>query len=349
MDNLEFANRISKFRREKGLSQKELGDLLNVSNKAVSKWENGESLPKTSTMLKLAKLLDIDGNELIGLTGNSNNDEKEMLSRLESENAALKSRLDEINNNRKKLFYVLLCVILLCLAAATALILIFSGSSERHNNGIEDAGEVGTKIVFSEKTFVPISSFEEYFILNNPSNTLLNDERTAFYYALDGSSRSIAVNCSQSNDKYVSVKINRSVYMYKSAQLPELSLSKSTLDGARLIIGSRVNSSLKGREVKGYYYFDSVSGNSFLSAFCEYYNGEKEIADSKITSAFMGNEPLTVEIYWSRGTADAFTISSDEAIGEFFRDNEGNAYFYDYTNGESYAVGKELSKLVYDE
>lgn len=37
MDNLEFARQISELRKAKGLSQKELGELLGVSNKAVSK------------------------------------------------------------------------------------------------------------------------------------------------------------------------------------------------------------------------------------------------------------------------------------------------------------------------
>ena len=67
MDKNEFSERLLKLRREKGLSQKELGDLLDVSNKAISKWENGEAMPKTETMLKLAELLGIYGNELLGI------------------------------------------------------------------------------------------------------------------------------------------------------------------------------------------------------------------------------------------------------------------------------------------
>ncbi|MFQ8958404.1 MAG: helix-turn-helix domain-containing protein [Eubacterium sp.] len=44
---------ISTARKQKNLSQKELGDLLNISNKAVSKWENGETTPRSETLIKL--------------------------------------------------------------------------------------------------------------------------------------------------------------------------------------------------------------------------------------------------------------------------------------------------------
>lgn len=43
MDSEMLGRVISTARKQKNLSQKELGDLLNVSNKAVSKWENGVS------------------------------------------------------------------------------------------------------------------------------------------------------------------------------------------------------------------------------------------------------------------------------------------------------------------
>ena len=46
MDSEKLGKTISEARKKKNLSQKELGDLLGVSNKAVSKWENGESTPR---------------------------------------------------------------------------------------------------------------------------------------------------------------------------------------------------------------------------------------------------------------------------------------------------------------
>ncbi len=74
MDN-KIGEKIALARKEKGLTQKELGDKLFVTDKAVSKWERGLSLPDISLFDKLSKVLDIDMYSLIGL-GNDSNDYK---------------------------------------------------------------------------------------------------------------------------------------------------------------------------------------------------------------------------------------------------------------------------------
>lgn len=56
---------ISEERKAKGLTQKELGEALGLSDKAVSKWENGRSMPDLAVMDDLCKLLDISINELL--------------------------------------------------------------------------------------------------------------------------------------------------------------------------------------------------------------------------------------------------------------------------------------------
>lgn len=50
-----------------GLSQKELAALLNVTNKAISKWETGAALPKTETIITLAKIFNVSSDELLSL------------------------------------------------------------------------------------------------------------------------------------------------------------------------------------------------------------------------------------------------------------------------------------------
>lgn len=65
MANYELSNRIYELRTQKGLSQKELGALLGVSNKAVSKWETGTAIPKTETLIKLADVFEISTEDLL--------------------------------------------------------------------------------------------------------------------------------------------------------------------------------------------------------------------------------------------------------------------------------------------
>lgn len=57
MNDYTFGNRLYALRRRNGLSQSELGALVGVSNKAVSKWESGASKPGTAVMGKLAQVL----------------------------------------------------------------------------------------------------------------------------------------------------------------------------------------------------------------------------------------------------------------------------------------------------
>ena len=56
---------ISALRREKGLTQRELADKLNVTDKAVSKWERDVACPDTMTIPKLAEILGISVEELL--------------------------------------------------------------------------------------------------------------------------------------------------------------------------------------------------------------------------------------------------------------------------------------------
>ena len=66
MDKYAFGNRILEKRTEKGLSQKELAALIGVSDKAVSKWETGESMPRIKSLEALAAVLGTTPEVLLG-------------------------------------------------------------------------------------------------------------------------------------------------------------------------------------------------------------------------------------------------------------------------------------------
>ena len=58
MDSKMVGSQIARLRKEKGLTQNDLGDRLGVSFQAVSKWERGETLPDTAILLDLANALE---------------------------------------------------------------------------------------------------------------------------------------------------------------------------------------------------------------------------------------------------------------------------------------------------
>lgn len=63
---------ITNLRKEKGWTQKEMASYLGVSDKAVSKWETGKSLPDMGTLIPVSELLGITVDEL--LSGKKRND-----------------------------------------------------------------------------------------------------------------------------------------------------------------------------------------------------------------------------------------------------------------------------------
>ncbi len=65
MDQLKIGRFIAECRKKNNLTQLQLAEKLNITDRAVSKWENGRSLPDASIMLKLCDVLGISVNELL--------------------------------------------------------------------------------------------------------------------------------------------------------------------------------------------------------------------------------------------------------------------------------------------
>ncbi len=64
MNDFSFGNFLYTLRSEKGLSQAQLGEMLGVTNKAVSKWENGSTKPNTVLIPRIAEIFGITVEEL---------------------------------------------------------------------------------------------------------------------------------------------------------------------------------------------------------------------------------------------------------------------------------------------
>ena len=65
MNNIEFGEKLFKLRKGAKLSQVELAKMFDITNKAISKWENGESLPNIAQLVRLASLYGVSLDELV--------------------------------------------------------------------------------------------------------------------------------------------------------------------------------------------------------------------------------------------------------------------------------------------
>ena len=65
MDQIKIGKLIAKQRKEKGLTQQDLGDKVGVGYRAVSKWETGQTMPDISIINELSEILGITADELL--------------------------------------------------------------------------------------------------------------------------------------------------------------------------------------------------------------------------------------------------------------------------------------------
>lgn len=113
MNQTKIGRFISTIRKEKGLTQKDIADKLEISDKTVSKWETGKGLPEVSMMIPLCDILGITVNEL--LCG-------EHLTDSEYKQEAEKKMIDliaEKKDSKKKILLEIVVIIISLLSSLT--------------------------------------------------------------------------------------------------------------------------------------------------------------------------------------------------------------------------------------
>ena len=65
MDQVKIGNFLKKLRKEKGITQEQLAEILNVSGRTVSRWETGNNMPDISILVDIADYYDISIPEII--------------------------------------------------------------------------------------------------------------------------------------------------------------------------------------------------------------------------------------------------------------------------------------------
>lgn len=117
MDQMKSGKFISALRKEKGLTQMKLADILGISDKTISKWERGAGLPEVSLMMPLCEVLGISVNEL--LSGEKLTD-AEYKKKAE---ATIMDLVKENKENKKRLLQSIVCGVI-TMIAVFALVMI---------------------------------------------------------------------------------------------------------------------------------------------------------------------------------------------------------------------------------
>ena len=117
---MDFNNRLYQLRKQKGLSQEELANRLNVSRQTVSKWEVGDSTPDMEKLIAMGDLFDVSLDRLVM---GKEDEEKPPIS-AKSEFATVLNEKVLTSNNKKKAKRILKIVGII--AAAILLIDVIS-------------------------------------------------------------------------------------------------------------------------------------------------------------------------------------------------------------------------------
>ena len=117
MDQVKTGQFIKALRKEKNLTQREVAEKLNISEKTVSKWETGNGLPEVGLMLPLCELLEISVNELLS---GERLDQKQYFEKAEQN---IMSLIQEKAEAKKKIIIAVIVALVTIAAGLTIIIL----------------------------------------------------------------------------------------------------------------------------------------------------------------------------------------------------------------------------------
>jgi len=125
MDQKKIGKFIAELRKEKHLTQEQLGEKLGVTNKTISRWENGNYMPDLSLLEPLSRILEISLNELLA----GERLQKENIEQYSEENImnTIDYTTKEISKERKKISifimglgaFIVLCSFVICEAESS--------------------------------------------------------------------------------------------------------------------------------------------------------------------------------------------------------------------------------------
>ena len=132
MDNKKFGEFIKELRKEKKLTQKELGEKLNITDKAISKWERGLSFPDIAVLKDLAEFFEIDISELLNGERGKKQEidiEKAIQEAIENYKNIEEKKKEKVQKVRKRIGVISIIIFVFALILQIVYLIIF----KRHN------------------------------------------------------------------------------------------------------------------------------------------------------------------------------------------------------------------------
>ena len=115
MDKEKTGQLITELRKEKGLTQKQLAEALNVTDKAVSKWERGLSFPDISMLEPISELLGVSIMEILAGERQSGDGTMTREQAQELINASVELGDEEIRHKKERSRPIIIILIILAM------------------------------------------------------------------------------------------------------------------------------------------------------------------------------------------------------------------------------------------
>ncbi|MBO6194741.1 MAG: helix-turn-helix transcriptional regulator [Bacilli bacterium] len=118
---------ISKCRKDKNITQEQLAEKLGVSNKSISRWENGKNMPDYSILKELCNILDIDVNEF--LSGEKIENNEIQIHSIENLDLILKEyyKMKKQRNMFKSISIIIGIIIIVLIIAFSCIFIVMGG------------------------------------------------------------------------------------------------------------------------------------------------------------------------------------------------------------------------------
>ena len=126
---MKLADKLIELRKEKGWSQEEFAEKLDVSRQAISRWENETALPDAQNILRISKLFNVTTDYLL----NEDNEDRAETPAVQTAEAEIE-KTAPVSREKKYPYWYLILAICLVVAAACVIIKIIKPTNEEHHH-----------------------------------------------------------------------------------------------------------------------------------------------------------------------------------------------------------------------